>query len=66
MLGPDRVNRYPVHCRTGSLEMQRDLGDLTFIVHCRTGSLETYTKKNPCALDRSLPYRQLRKARLRS
>ena len=29
-----------VHCRTGSLEMERVAVQLERIVHCRTGSLE--------------------------
>ena len=29
-----------VHCRTGSLEINKLIGNITTEVHCRTGSLE--------------------------
>ena len=31
---------YTVHCRTGSLENEKQERDIKRVVHCRTGSLE--------------------------
>ena len=53
-----------VHCRTGSLESQQASQLLNHkLVHCRTGSLEMPDTVRSRAVARSLPYRQLRKAR---
>ena len=34
-----------VHCRTGSLEMEKTVNACQSFVHCRTGSLENHKKR---------------------
>ena len=54
---------HKVHCRTGSSEKQERNLCRNTNVHCRTGSSETNSAGQMERLNRSLPHRQLRKAR---